>query len=603
MSRDIGDTDSEGCSYEHGEVSGRGAPAGGAVGCRARGDPWCAPVVDLQAARPLQGWRGGRPGITIETPTVFADRARRPRSRNASSGCANRWASSASMPAETSRWHLETEGFTAPSTSTIWRVLTRRGFVTPEPHKRPKSSLIRFEAALPNEMWQSDMTHWSLADGSGVEIINFIDDHSRLCVASVVVAVATAVNTAEAFLAGLATSGKPPAFAAHRQRLHLHRQASQRPRMLETLLETQGVVYKHSRPYHPRTCGKVERFHQTLKKFLAKQEPSADLPALQGDIDRFVDYYNNQRPHRSLGRQTPAAVYAARLKAAARHTATRSPLPDPPRPSRQNRLRDPPLRIQAPPHRHRPRPSSAPASSSSSPTATSASSPSTANSSATYKSTRTATTSGSGRPAVSTMSRDICLRCPRRHKRTPGRIRTCVKGIRSPSPHPLGHGGVRSRLRRDPRFAATPLPYSARMAHHTKDKGDLGLAKAHADLVAQAFIVLFPMTEHAPFDLVAYKAGGFERVQVKYRSVKAGVVRVVFESSWSDAHGHHTRPIDKSQVDVICIYCPDTDECYYVRPAVHGVCVSLRVTATRNNQVVGVPPAEQFRLLATRPKA
>ena len=85
--------------------------------------------------------------------------------------------------------------------------------------------------------------------------------------------------------------------------------------MLETLLGTQGVVYKHSRPYHPQTCGKVERFHQTLKKFLAKQEPSADLPALQGDIDRFVDYYNNQRPHRSLGRQTPAAVYAARLKA------------------------------------------------------------------------------------------------------------------------------------------------------------------------------------------------------------------------------------------------------------------------------------------------
>ena len=68
--------------------------------------------------------------------------------------------------------------------SSIWRILRARGFVTPQPHKRPKSSYTRFVAALPNETWQSDMTHWQLADGSPVEILNMIDDHSRLCVAS-----------------------------------------------------------------------------------------------------------------------------------------------------------------------------------------------------------------------------------------------------------------------------------------------------------------------------------------------------------------------------------------------------------------------------------
>jgi transposase InsO family protein len=68
--------------------------------------------------------------------------------------------------------------------STIWRILSARGFVTPQPHKRPKSSWQRFAAEQPNERWQLDITHYRLADGSEVEILNIIDDHSRLCVAS-----------------------------------------------------------------------------------------------------------------------------------------------------------------------------------------------------------------------------------------------------------------------------------------------------------------------------------------------------------------------------------------------------------------------------------
>jgi transposase len=86
--------------------------------------------------------------------------------------------------AETIRYHLERFQGTAPSVTTIWRVLRRRGFVTPQPHKRPRSSWVRFEASLPNECWQSDVTHWRLADGDEIEIVNVIDDYSRLCVAS-----------------------------------------------------------------------------------------------------------------------------------------------------------------------------------------------------------------------------------------------------------------------------------------------------------------------------------------------------------------------------------------------------------------------------------
>src|ERR1700677_697229 len=86
--------------------------------------------------------------------------------------------------AETIQWHLAQRGDTAPSVSAIHRALTRRGFITAQPRKRPKSSYVRFEADLPNECWQGDMTHWQLADGAEVEIINFIDDHSRFVVAA-----------------------------------------------------------------------------------------------------------------------------------------------------------------------------------------------------------------------------------------------------------------------------------------------------------------------------------------------------------------------------------------------------------------------------------
>lgn len=132
-------------------------------------------------------------------------------------------------------------------------------------------------------------------------------------------------------------------------------------------------------------------------------------------------------------------------------------------------------------------------------------------------------------------------------------------------------------------------------AHHTKDKGDLGTAKAHADLVEHGFMVLFPATEHAEFDLVAYRSGAFHRVQVKYRSARSGSMTVRFRSVWADRHGTHMKPSDKTEVDVTCIYCPETDTCYYLRPQDHGQSVTLRVAASKNGQERGVLMASSFR--------
>jgi hypothetical protein len=134
--------------------------------------------------------------------------------------------------------------------------------------------------------------------------------------------------------------------------------------------------------------------------------------------------------------------------------------------------------------------------------------------------------------------------------------------------------------------------------HHTKDKGDIGVAHAIADLADQGFIVLTALCEHAPFDLVGYRDGEFARVSVKYRSLSpTGTIEVQFKSSWSDSKGTHVRPLDKDGVDIVCIYCPDTKGCYYVDPKLFARSVSLRVSPSRNGQQRNVLDAEQFRIM------
>jgi hypothetical protein len=85
--------------------------------------------------------------------------------------------------------------------------------------------------------------------------------------------------------------------------------------LLESELERLGIAYKNSRPYHPQTRGNVERFHQTLKRYLGKQPPAASLAELQLQLDSFRAYYNHHRPHRALDGQTPLMAFNARLKA------------------------------------------------------------------------------------------------------------------------------------------------------------------------------------------------------------------------------------------------------------------------------------------------
>jgi transposase InsO family protein len=216
--------------------------------------------------------------------------------------------------AQTIAYHLSRHHTEVPSVATIWRVLRRRGFVTPQPHKRPRSSWHRFEATLPNECWQSDVTHWRLADGTEVEIVNFIDDHSRLAVASRVLATASAPAVLRVFQDAGASWGFPEAVLTDNGCVYTtwHRGG---PNVMQTELLQMGIDHRHSRPYHPQTCGKVERFHQTMKAYLARQPKARSIRMLQCQIDRFVAYYNDVRPHAACGRRPPRVAFEARDRA------------------------------------------------------------------------------------------------------------------------------------------------------------------------------------------------------------------------------------------------------------------------------------------------
>jgi transposase InsO family protein len=198
-----------------------------------------------------------------------------------------------------------------PSTATIWRILSRRGFVTAQPHKRPRSSYIRFQADLPNERWQADITHWQLADGTGVEILDIIDDHSRYALASTARLVFKAADVVAGFLTAATHHGYPVCLLTDNGAVFTAAPRHGRC-ALETELSTRGIRHARSRPYHPQTCGKVERFHQTLKRWLARQDPARTMTELQTQLDTFTSYYNHVRPHRALARRTPAAAYTAR---------------------------------------------------------------------------------------------------------------------------------------------------------------------------------------------------------------------------------------------------------------------------------------------------
>lgn len=211
-------------------------------------------------------------------------------------------------------YRLATQGLTPPSEATIWRIALRRGQIVAQPAKRPRVSYRRFQRERPNECWQGDDTHYVLASGQEVRVINMIDDHSRLNVASLGAPLCLSTRVWEAFSAAAGRHGLPAEFLDDNGRAYVS-PLGQTPVLFQDRLARLGVHQIRARPYHPQTCGKVERFHQTQRRWLNARPPAQTVAELQVLLDEFRVIYNEARPHRALGRRTPAEVWAAQAPA------------------------------------------------------------------------------------------------------------------------------------------------------------------------------------------------------------------------------------------------------------------------------------------------
>lgn len=211
--------------------------------------------------------------------------------------------------------HLAHQGFPVPSTSTIRRILHHHGLITPQPRKRPRSSYHRFAAEQPNECWQSDFTHWTLADGTDTEILNWLDDHSRYLLSCTAHHRVGGPDVVATFTATTTEFGLPAATLTDNGSVYTSRFTGGH-NDFERLLAALGITQRNGHPGHPQTQGKIERFHQTLKRWLSARPHPATTAELQALLDTFRTVYNTQRGHRAHpGHITPEQAYLARPKA------------------------------------------------------------------------------------------------------------------------------------------------------------------------------------------------------------------------------------------------------------------------------------------------
>jgi hypothetical protein len=204
-------------------------------------------------------------------------------------------------------------GWAVPSRSTINRVLARHDLLERNPAKRPRSSWRRFAFARPRDCYQIDATMYALAGGRLVAIFDVLDDCTRLLVACHAAPAETAAAAVTAVTKAVTAHGPPALVLADNGTAFTHRRIHPNavPSRFARTVHTWGTRLIHSSPYHPQTCGKVERHHQTLKKWLARQPPPATLPQLQRLLDTYREHYNHRRHSALPQRSTPHHTWSS----------------------------------------------------------------------------------------------------------------------------------------------------------------------------------------------------------------------------------------------------------------------------------------------------
>lgn len=200
-------------------------------------------------------------------------------------------------------------GAVVPSRATINRVLRRRGQIVKVPQRRPRRSRHRFEAAQPNSMWQMDGFEVDLADGRTAVVLQISDDCSRLDLALRAASSENGEDVWAAVVHAMDGYGLPARFLTDNGTAFSGRRRGWTSRFEENL-RALGVLPITSSVGHPQTCGKNERSHSTVLKWLAKQPAPRDLRELQALLDTYRERYNNKRRKTHLNGMTPAERYA-----------------------------------------------------------------------------------------------------------------------------------------------------------------------------------------------------------------------------------------------------------------------------------------------------
>lgn len=215
----------------------------------------------------------------------------------------------------TIRTHLAREDITPlPGRSSIYRALVRHRLVDPTPRKRTRSDYKRWERSKTMELWQMDIVgRFYLTDGTEVKVVTGVDDHSRYCVCARIVARATAKPVCDALLFALKQHGAPNEILTDNGKVFTARFGQgPGPVLFDRICHNNGIKHRLTAPYSPTTTGKVERFHRTYRdEFLVDHDRThTTIDEAQMALDDWVEKYNTERPHQSLGDRPPAERFA-----------------------------------------------------------------------------------------------------------------------------------------------------------------------------------------------------------------------------------------------------------------------------------------------------
>jgi len=214
-------------------------------------------------------------------------------------------------PRELAVTFTDTKGYFV-SEASVYRLLKAHDLVTSPAFIVIKAANeFKDKTTAPNQLWQTDFTYFKIIGWGWFYLSTILDDFSRYIIAWKLCTAMKAEDVTDTLELALKASGCDQAKVVHKPRLLSDNGSSYISGDLAEWLDDRSMEHVRGAPYHPQTQGKIERWHQTLKNRILLE--NYYLPGdLETQIDAFVEHYNHQRYHESLGNLTPADVYFGR---------------------------------------------------------------------------------------------------------------------------------------------------------------------------------------------------------------------------------------------------------------------------------------------------